>query len=297
MIAVCNFTPLPRSGYRLGAPRIGRWREILNSDAGAYGGSGIGNLGAVFATAAGLPRPAVLAHAEPAAAGDHPAAPRRRPLRRGHAPWGTCAPVGAASAAIGMGSRPKPLPKNLRAADSWPVTWPAAGLAARTGRTARCAVGWARRQLRRVLPKTRRLWISACSTPPAASEVARLAMPECTDDVWHGYLPNARPGQLYGYRVHGPYEPKCGHRFNRHKLLLDPYARQLVGALRWHDSLYGYRVGSPRADLSFDRRDSAAHMPKAAIVRRPLRLGRRRARRTCPGPTRSSTKCTCAASP
>ena len=96
-------------------------------------------------------------------------------------------------------------------------------------------------------------------------EVARLAMPECTDGVWQGYLPNARPGQLYGYRVAGPYEPKCGHRFNRHKLLLDPYARQLAGALRWHDSLYGYRVGSPRADLSFDRRDSAAHMPKAAI--------------------------------
>jgi isoamylase len=97
-------------------------------------------------------------------------------------------------------------------------------------------------------------------------EIARLPMPDCTNGVWHGYLPNARPGQLYGYRVYGPYDPKNGHRFNPYKLLLDPYARQLAGELKWHDALYGYRVGSPRADLSFDRRDSAAYMPKAVIT-------------------------------
>ena len=96
-------------------------------------------------------------------------------------------------------------------------------------------------------------------------EVARYRLPDCTDGVWHGYLPGARPGQLYGYRAYGPYRPEEGHRFNPHKLLLDPYARQIAGDLRWHDALHGYRVGSPKADLSFDRRDSAAYMPKAVI--------------------------------
>ncbi|MGH8445847.1 MAG: glycogen debranching protein GlgX, partial [Solimonas sp.] len=76
----------------------------------------------------------------------------------------------------------------------------------------------------------------------------------------------ARPGQLYGYRAYGAYEPKAGLRFNPHKLLLDPHARQLAGELKWHDALYGYKLGSPRGDLSFDRRDSAAYVPKAVIV-------------------------------
>ncbi|WP_133881831.1 glycogen debranching protein GlgX [Panacagrimonas perspica] len=96
-------------------------------------------------------------------------------------------------------------------------------------------------------------------------ETARFRFPECTDGIWHGYLPGIRPGQLYGYRAYGPYEPDRGHRFNPHKLLLDPYARQLSGELRWHDALHGYKVGSPREDLSFDRRDSAAYMPKAVV--------------------------------
>jgi len=100
-------------------------------------------------------------------------------------------------------------------------------------------------------------------------ELARLDLPECTDGVWHGYLPAAAPGQVYGYRVHGPYEPRHGHRFNPHKLLLDPYARALVGNVRWSDALFGYRTGSARADLSFDRRDSAAAMPKAVVVPDP----------------------------
>jgi glycogen operon protein len=97
-------------------------------------------------------------------------------------------------------------------------------------------------------------------------EIARIPLPEYTHQVWHGYLPGVRPGQLYGYRVHGPYEPHAGHRFNPNKLLLDPYARAHLGPLRWHDSLFGYRVGHRNGDLSFDRRDSARSMPKCVVV-------------------------------
>jgi glycogen operon protein len=96
-------------------------------------------------------------------------------------------------------------------------------------------------------------------------ETMRLPLPSFTGEVWHGYLPNAGPGLAYGYRVHGPYDPRRGHRFNPHKLLLDPYARELVGDLRWTDALFGYRVRSSHADLSFDRRDSAPAMVKAAV--------------------------------
>jgi isoamylase len=84
--------------------------------------------------------------------------------------------------------------------------------------------------------------------------------------VWHGYLPEARPGQLYGYRVYGPYDPLHGHRFNHNKLLLDPYAKMLYGQIRWSDAHYGYRIGAPREDLSFDRRDDASGMPKCVVV-------------------------------
>ncbi len=97
-------------------------------------------------------------------------------------------------------------------------------------------------------------------------ETDRIALPEFTHEVWHGYFPDLRPGQLYGLRAHGPYAPEAGHRFNPHKLLLDPYARALSGELRWHDSLYGYRIGSSRMDLSFDRRDSARAMPKCKVI-------------------------------
>ena len=97
-------------------------------------------------------------------------------------------------------------------------------------------------------------------------ELARYPLPECTDEVWHGYLPGAQPGLVYGLRAHGPYEPRRGHRFNPHKLLLDPYARKLVGQVTWSDALFGYRVGNNREDLSFDRRDSAVAMPKALVV-------------------------------
>ncbi|MEE1657146.1 glycogen debranching protein GlgX [Microvirga sp. CF3062] len=97
-------------------------------------------------------------------------------------------------------------------------------------------------------------------------EIERVELPEYTDEVWHGYLPDARPGTTYGYRVHGPYEPTAGHRFNPNKLLLDPYAKQLIGDLKWNPALFGYTLGSPDADLSFDKRDSARFMPKCRVV-------------------------------
>ncbi|MFN3686674.1 glycogen debranching protein GlgX [Salinarimonas sp.] len=102
--------------------------------------------------------------------------------------------------------------------------------------------------------------------PSGRREIARYTMPEWTDEVWHGYLPHVRPGLLYGYRAYGPYEPQNGHRFNPNKLLVDPYAKALHGETRWTDALFGYRVNSPRADLTFDRRDSAPAVPKSVVI-------------------------------
>ncbi len=100
----------------------------------------------------------------------------------------------------------------------------------------------------------------------AVSESRRIPLAERTDLVWHAYLPEARPGQLYGYRVHGPYEPQSGHRFNPHKLLIDPYAKSLASTIRWDDSVFGYTIGDERADLSFDERDSAPFVPRCVVV-------------------------------
>jgi len=97
-------------------------------------------------------------------------------------------------------------------------------------------------------------------------ELTRIALRERTDFVWHGYLPHVRPGQLYGYRVHGPYQPEKGHRFNPNKLLLDPYARSIVGHLKWSDAHFGYTLGHKKEDLSFDKRDNAAGMPKSQVI-------------------------------
>ena len=110
-------------------------------------------------------------------------------------------------------------------------------------------------------------------------ETDRIELPEYTDEVWHGYLPDARPGTVYGYRVHGPYEPDNGHRFNHHKLLLDPYAKQLVGDLKWNDALFGYTIGHPDKDLSFDERDSAPYMQKARVIDPAFTWGNLRRRR------------------
>jgi glycogen operon protein len=100
----------------------------------------------------------------------------------------------------------------------------------------------------------------------ARRETERIIMPERTDDVWHVYLSHVTPGQLYGYRVHGPYAPESGHRFNPNKLLIDPYSRRLGGHFVWTDMHFAYRTGSKQADLSFDRRDNARNMYKSVVV-------------------------------
>ncbi len=102
--------------------------------------------------------------------------------------------------------------------------------------------------------------------PTGKHEVQRIHVREQTDMVWHCYLPEARPGLLYGYRVHGPYDPVRGHRFNAHKLLIDPYAMDIVGTLNWSDAHFGYRVGHRNEDMALDRRDNAADMLKCRVA-------------------------------
>jgi len=97
-------------------------------------------------------------------------------------------------------------------------------------------------------------------------EIERIALPERTEDVWHGYLNDVLPGQLYGYRVYGPYDPERGLRFNFNKLLIDPYAKTISGRLGWSDAHFGYTIGHKREDLSHDRRDDAAGMPKCQVI-------------------------------
>ncbi len=111
-------------------------------------------------------------------------------------------------------------------------------------------------------------------------ELHRIVLPSYSNGIWHGYVADARPGLRYGYRVYGPYDPSHGHRFNPHKLLLDPYAKALAGSLRWSDAHFGYRIGAPRADLSFDRRDNASGMPKSVVVDTAFTWGEDRAPRT-----------------
>ncbi|MGB7991954.1 MAG: alpha-amylase family glycosyl hydrolase, partial [Candidatus Methylophosphatis roskildensis] len=102
--------------------------------------------------------------------------------------------------------------------------------------------------------------------PSGKRELQRIEVKEQTDLIWHCYLPEARPGLLYGYRVHGPYKPEQGMRFNPNKLLIEPYAKSIVGDVRWSDAHFGYRIGSSSQDLSFDRRDNANGMPKCRVV-------------------------------
>jgi isoamylase len=97
-------------------------------------------------------------------------------------------------------------------------------------------------------------------------EIQRIELPEYTDEIWHGYLPDAAPGTVYAYRVHGPYEPEKGHRFNPHKLVLDPYAKAHIGQLKWGPELFGYTLGAQGDDLTFDKRDNALLMPKCVVV-------------------------------
>ena len=100
----------------------------------------------------------------------------------------------------------------------------------------------------------------------ADKETHRIPLPTQTDHVWHAYLPEVLPGQLYGYRVHGPYAPQQGHRFNPNKIVLDPYAKSIGRDVRWADELFGYCLGDPEADLSYDERDNAAYAPLAVVI-------------------------------
>jgi len=102
--------------------------------------------------------------------------------------------------------------------------------------------------------------------PDGQNEIARIPLREKTGQVWHSYLPELRAGQLYGYRVQGPYEPARGHRFNPAKLMLDPYAKAVAGTIKWSDALFGYTIGHPDADLAPDPRDSAAGLPKCVVI-------------------------------
>jgi len=97
-------------------------------------------------------------------------------------------------------------------------------------------------------------------------ELERIELPEYTDEVWHVYVFGLRPAAVYGYRVHGPYEPEAGHRFNPNKLLLDPYAKAHVGELKWDPAVFGYTLNADGDDLTFDERDSAPFMQKCQVV-------------------------------
>ena len=113
----------------------------------------------------------------------------------------------------------------------------------------------------------------------AEMESVTISLPEHTDMVWHGYIPDVHPGQLYGFRVHGPYAPERGHRFNARKLVMDPYAKVVGRATRWHDSLFGFRMGAPD-DPTPDDRDSAPYAPLAAVVDDAFTWGNDRAPKT-----------------
>ena len=102
--------------------------------------------------------------------------------------------------------------------------------------------------------------------PHDEKEVAKIKMTERSYQVWHIYIPDLKPGQLYGFRVHGAYEPKNGERFNPNKLLLDPYAKAIAGKIEWSDSLFGYEVGSEDEDLSLSQEDSAPFLPKCVVI-------------------------------
>ena len=99
---------------------------------------------------------------------------------------------------------------------------------------------------------------------PNAKDEVRIPITQHTHQVWHIYLPEVRPGQLYGYRVHGPWNPRDGHRFNARKLLIDPYARALDSVVDWDAPVFGYRLG--KSDLAQDKQDDAWGVPKASTM-------------------------------
>lgn len=108
--------------------------------------------------------------------------------------------------------------------------------------------------------------VTLCLFDHEGHETQMMILPEREGHVWHGYIPGMRAGQQYGFRMHGPYLPKQGHRFNHNKLLIDPYAKRLTGHPVWNDALFGYNVDDADLDLSFDTRDSAPFMPRSVVV-------------------------------
>jgi len=102
--------------------------------------------------------------------------------------------------------------------------------------------------------------------PEDELESEKIPVMEKNGNIWHVYVPGVGPGQMYGYRISGPYEPQNGHRFNANKLLLDPYAKAISGTIEWNDALFGYRVGDEQEDLAFSESDSAAYMPKSVVA-------------------------------
>ncbi|MCL2440085.1 MAG: glycogen debranching protein GlgX [Alphaproteobacteria bacterium] len=123
--------------------------------------------------------------------------------------------------------------------------------------------------------------VELCLFGPDGKEEVRLEVPEYTDEVFNCFIPGLQPGQLYGYRVYGPYDPQNGLRFNHNKLLIDPYAKAFYGKVIWSTALFGYKVGDKLEDLSFDRQDSAPYMPKCVVVPSfSLRKEKPRTRRT-----------------
>jgi len=102
--------------------------------------------------------------------------------------------------------------------------------------------------------------------PSGKHEIGRMDLPEYTHEIWHGYVPGLQPGALYGFRVHGPFDPENGHRFNPNKLVIDPYARELVGDVEWNEAHFAYDMLHEDKDLTFDERDSAPFMPKCRVV-------------------------------
>ncbi len=117
-------------------------------------------------------------------------------------------------------------------------------------------------------------------SPADSHEFRRIILPEQTDQIWHCYVPGLLPGQLYGYRVYGPYQPDQGHRFNPNKVVLGPYTKAIARTIRWSDTMYGYRIGDPAEDLSCDERDNADCCPLGAVVDSAFTWGNDRHPRT-----------------
>jgi isoamylase len=108
--------------------------------------------------------------------------------------------------------------------------------------------------------------IDLCLFDSATGKEKKIRIKEVDNHIWHVYVPKLKPGQLYGYRVYGPYEPQNGHRFNPNKLLIDPYAKALSGRVEWNNAIFGYEMGNAEEDLSFSEEDSAPYIPKSVVI-------------------------------